>query len=48
MECEKLLAEENAFVYISTLAIFVNEETERAIQFLNKSTGVRTVRLLEG
>ncbi len=48
IENQKLLTEENAFVYLNKLPLFINQEVERTSQYLDKLTEERIVRVLKG
>lgn len=48
LESQKLLAENSASVYIRKVAARINEEAERAVHYLDKSTEEHVVRVLEG
>ncbi|CAF4735227.1 unnamed protein product, partial [Rotaria sp. Silwood1] len=47
LESQKLLAENSASLYIRKVAARINEEAERAVHYLDKSTEERIVRVLE-
>ncbi|UJR20900.1 hypothetical protein I4U23_024009 [Adineta vaga] len=47
LESQKLLAENSASVYIRKVAVRINEEAERAVHYLDKSTEERIIRVLE-